>query len=90
MIFKKKLFLNSSVLAKDKDNRDKFSIRTSVENRSVTLKTPSIHCTASMGNSPHLFVRYNERRVHFDGSNFVARNMGQSASLDSHNNLRIQ
>jgi len=66
-----------------------FSIRTSVENRNVTLKTPMIHCTASMGTSPHLFVRMNERRVHFDGTNFVARNMGHSSSFDGANNLRI-
>ncbi|XP_070494465.1 uncharacterized protein fest [Chironomus tepperi] len=66
-----------------------FSIRTSVENRNVTLKTPLIHCTASMGTSPHLFVRMNERRVHFDGTNFVARNMGHSSSFDGANNLRI-
>lgn len=66
-----------------------FSIRTSVENRNITLKTPLIHCTASMGTSPHLFVRMNERRVHFDGTNFVVRNMGHSSSFDGANNLRI-
>ena len=66
-----------------------FSIRTSVENRNITLKTPLIHCTASMGTSPHLFVRMSERRIHFDGANFVARNMGHSSSFDGSNNLRI-
>lgn len=71
------------------NGNDRFSIRSSVENGSVTLKTESIHCTASMGNSSHLFIRYNDRRVHFDGSNFVVRNMGHSASFDSQNNLRI-
>lgn len=42
-----------------------------------------------MGASPHLFVRMNERRIHFDGTNFVARNMGHSSSFDGANNLRI-
>ena len=68
---------------------DHFSIRTSAENRSVTLATPNMYCTASMSDSPHLFVRHNERRIHFDGANFIVRNMGHSASFDSQNLLRI-
>lgn len=79
----------SFILFRVQSNNDRFSIRASVENRSVTLKTQRMHCTASLGSSPHLFIRINERRVHFDGINFVVRNMGHSSSFDGGDNLRI-
>ncbi|KAG5678373.1 hypothetical protein PVAND_008055 [Polypedilum vanderplanki] len=64
-------------------------IRTSVENRSVTMQLNGFHSTASLGKTPHMFIRHNERRVHFDGINFVVRNQGHSASFDEDNLLRI-
>jgi hypothetical protein len=64
-------------------------VRTSVENRSVTLKLNGFHSTASQGATPHLFIRHGERRIHFDGTDFVVRNLGHSASFDKDNNLRI-
>lgn len=33
------------------------NIRTSPTNGSATITTPNIHCTASMGQTSHLFVR---------------------------------
>lgn len=42
-----------------------------------------------MGQSSHMFVRREERRIHFDGSNFVARNAGHSAGFDENNLLRV-
>lgn len=42
-----------------------------------------------MGQSSHLFVRRDERRMHFDGSCFVVRNAGHSSGFDESNNLRV-
>lgn len=42
-----------------------------------------------MSDSPHLFIRHFERRIHFDGAHFIVRNMGHSASFDNQNLLRI-
>lgn len=100
-------------------------VRTSPGNGSATLTTAYIHCTASLGQTSHLFVRYvvgrewrvqsgnwmssplwmrnepcdwvfvsffdrrGERRMHFDGAEFVVRNSGHSAGFDSNNLLRV-
>lgn len=68
---------------------NKCLIRTSPGNGSATLTTPYIHCTASLGQTPHLFVRRGERRMHFDGSSFVVRNAGHSAGFDENNLLKV-
>ncbi|XP_055642549.1 uncharacterized protein LOC129779222 [Toxorhynchites rutilus septentrionalis] len=65
------------------------NIRTSPTNGSATITTSYIHCTASMGQTSHLFVRREERRMHFDGSSFVVRNAGHSAGFDEWNRLRV-
>ncbi|KFB36571.1 hypothetical protein ZHAS_00003761 [Anopheles sinensis] len=65
------------------------SIRTSPSNGSATVTTPSIHCTASLGATSHLFVRCEEKRMHFDGAAFVVRNAGHSAGFDEINRLRV-
>ncbi|XP_055537812.1 uncharacterized protein LOC129725721 isoform X1 [Wyeomyia smithii] len=65
------------------------NIRTSPTNGSATITTPYIHCTASMGQTSHLFVRREERRMHFDGTSFVVRNAGHSAGFDDWNRLRV-
>ncbi|XP_055601491.1 uncharacterized protein LOC129750549 [Uranotaenia lowii] len=65
------------------------NIRTSPTNGSATITTPYIHCTASMGQTSHLFVRREERRMHFDGTSFVVRNAGHSAGFDDRNRLRV-
>ncbi|XP_008476727.1 uncharacterized protein LOC103513660 isoform X1 [Diaphorina citri] len=53
---------------------------------SAMLSTPFIHCTAS---AEHMFVRRGDRRMHFDGCNFIVRNAGHSAGFDEANNLKI-
>lgn len=68
---------------------NRLKIHTSPSNGSATLTTPNLHCTASMGQSSHLFVRREERRMHFDGSSFVVRNAGHSSGFDEQNNLRV-
>lgn len=85
-------------------------MKTSCRNSSATLTTPHIHCTASLSQNSHLFVRLTirywnaictrtsinfpdfrryEKRIHFDGSNFVVRNESQSAGFDENNLLKV-
>ncbi|KAJ6637400.1 hypothetical protein Bhyg_10130 [Pseudolycoriella hygida] len=64
-------------------------IRTSFRNCCATLTTPQIHCTASLSETPHLFVRRQDKRVHFDGYSFVVRNASQSAGFDENNLLKV-
>ncbi|XP_033254815.1 uncharacterized protein LOC117194358 isoform X2 [Drosophila miranda] len=68
---------------------NKCLIRTSPGNGSATLTTPGIHCTASLGKTSHLFVRRNEKRMHFDGSCFIERNAGHSAGFNENNLLIV-
>lgn len=68
---------------------NRLKIHTSPSNGSARLSTQFIHSTASMGRSSHLFVRFEERRMHFDGTSIVVRNQGHSAGFDEDNNLRI-
>lgn len=39
-------------------NNNKTLIRTSPSNSSVTITTPTFHCTASLRETSHMFVRY--------------------------------
>ncbi|XP_033255288.1 uncharacterized protein LOC117194936 isoform X2 [Drosophila miranda] len=68
---------------------NKCLIRTSPGNGSTTLTTPGIYCTASLGKTSHLFVRRNEKRMHFDGSCFIVRNAGHSAVFNENNLLIV-
>uniref|UniRef100_A0A1A9W2F2 Uncharacterized protein n=1 Tax=Glossina brevipalpis TaxID=37001 RepID=A0A1A9W2F2_9MUSC len=68
---------------------NKCLIRTSPGNGSATLTTPGIHCTASLGKTSHLFVRRNEKRMHFDGACFIVRNAGHSAGFNENNLLIV-
>jgi len=67
----------------------KYQIRTSPSNGTVSLTTPFIHCTASLGHTPHLFVKRGERRMHFDGMSFIVRNAGHSAGFDEKNHFKV-
>ncbi|XP_035792946.1 uncharacterized protein LOC118467052 [Anopheles albimanus] len=70
-------------------SNNRCTIRTSPLNGCATLTTPLLHCTASLGATSHLFVRREERRMHFDGATFIVRNAGHSAGFDEHNQLRV-
>ncbi|KAI8035723.1 uncharacterized protein LOC128256936 [Drosophila gunungcola] len=76
-------------LVKVTRQHNKCLIRTSPSNGSATLTTPGIHCTASLGKTSHLFVRRNEKRMHFDGSCFIVRNAGHSAGFNENNLLIV-
>ncbi|ETN66275.1 hypothetical protein AND_001935 [Anopheles darlingi] len=70
-------------------SNNRCTIRTSPLNGCATVTTPLLHCTASLGATSHLFVRREERRMHFDGATFIVRNAGHSAGFDEHNQLRV-
>ncbi|XP_063221163.1 uncharacterized protein LOC134530344 [Bacillus rossius redtenbacheri] len=70
-------------------NSNKYLMRTSPSNGTASLTTPFIHCTASLGQTSHMFVRRGERRMHFDCSSFIVRNAGHSAGFDDHNKLKV-
>ncbi|XP_043072008.1 uncharacterized protein LOC6559852 isoform X2 [Drosophila grimshawi] len=76
-------------LVKVTRQHNKGLIRTSPGNGSVTLTTLGIHCTGSLGKSSHLFLRRNEKRMHFDGSSFIVRNAGHSAGFNENNLLIV-
>ncbi|XP_045466490.1 uncharacterized protein LOC123675211 isoform X1 [Harmonia axyridis] len=70
-------------------NSNKFSLRTSPTNGSASVSSPYMHCTGSMGQTRHLFVRRGERRMHYDGSTFIVRNAGHSAGFDEKQQLKV-
>ncbi|XP_018318579.1 uncharacterized protein LOC108732336 isoform X2 [Agrilus planipennis] len=70
-------------------NSNKFSLRTSPSNGSASVSTPFLHCTGSMGQTRHLFVRRGERRMHYDGASFIVRNAGHSAGFDDKQQLKV-
>ncbi|XP_060533694.1 uncharacterized protein LOC132706392 [Cylas formicarius] len=70
-------------------NSNKFSLRTSPTNGSASISSPYMHCTGSLGETKHLFVRRGERRMHYDGSTFIVRNAGHSAGFDEKHQLKV-
>ncbi|XP_008550922.1 GATA zinc finger domain-containing protein 14 [Microplitis demolitor] len=70
-------------------NSNKYQLRTSPSNGTASLTTPFMHCTASLGQTSHLFVRRGERRMHYDGTSFIVRNAGHSAGFDDNNQLKV-
>lgn len=68
---------------------NKFSLRTSPSNGSASVSSPFLHCTGSMGQTRHLFVRRGERRMHYDGASFIVRNAGHSAGFDDKHQLKV-
>ncbi|KAJ8985185.1 hypothetical protein NQ317_018214 [Molorchus minor] len=70
-------------------NSNKYSLRTSPTNGSASVSSPYMHCTGSMGQTRHLFVRRGERRMHYDGSTFIVRNAGHSAGFDEKHQLKV-
>ncbi|XP_017776591.1 PREDICTED: LOW QUALITY PROTEIN: uncharacterized protein LOC108562686 [Nicrophorus vespilloides] len=70
-------------------NSNKFSLHTSPSNGSARISSPFLHCTGSMGQTRHLFVRRGERRMHYDGASFIVRNAGHSAGFDDKHQLKV-
>lgn len=70
-------------------NNGKYNLRTSPTNGSAGISTPFLHCTGSLGQTRHLFVRRGERRMHYDGTSFIVRNAGHSAGFDDKHQLKV-
>lgn len=70
-------------------NSSRCQLRASPSNGTASLTTPFLHCTASMGQTPHLFVRRGERRMYYDGANFIVRNASHSAGFNKKNQLTL-
>ena len=50
------------------------------------LQSSFLYLTASIGEEAHVFIKSNDRRIHYNGTAFVVRNAGHSAgrrSIDS-------
>ncbi|XP_019877717.1 uncharacterized protein LOC109605575 isoform X2 [Aethina tumida] len=70
-------------------NNNKYTLRTSPSNGSASISSPYMHCTGSLGQTRHLFVRRGERRMHYDGLTFIVRNAGHSAGFDDKHQLKV-
>jgi len=77
------------VTVERKHGNEVFNLRTSPSNGKVRLQSSFIYLTASMGDEAHIFVKSNDRRIHYNGAAFVARNAGHSAGFDETGLLRI-
>lgn len=53
------------------------------------LTTSKFHCTASSGEQKHLFVKSEDKRMHYDGTKFVVRNAAQSAGFNKDDQLSV-
>jgi len=62
-------------------------LRTSAVSGCLALSTEQIHSTATQGGMSHMFVRFGENKMHFDGTNFKLRTCGQSAGFDENNRI---
>ncbi len=66
-----------------------FTLKTSPSNGKARLQSSFLYLTASMGEESHIFVKSNDRRLHYNGHAFVVRNAGHSAGFDESGLLRI-
>jgi hypothetical protein len=64
-------------------------LRTSAVTGCLSLTTPQVHCTASQAQTCHLFVRFGDNKMHYDGVNFKIRTFGQSAGFDDNNRITL-
>jgi hypothetical protein len=72
-----------------KHGEELFTIKTSPSNGKARLHSSFMSIPASMGEESHLFVKSNDRRIHYNGKAFVVRNAGHSAGFDDDGQLRI-
>lgn len=72
-----------------KHGEEVFILKASPNNGKARLQSSFMYLTASMGEESHLFVKSNDRRIHYNGKAFVVRNAGHSAGFDEEGKLRI-
>lgn len=70
---------------------DSLRLRVSPNNGKVRYERRGVVVTASQGEERHLFLRAEDRRLHYSGQStvFTVRNAGHSAGFDEHGALRI-
>ncbi len=89
---KKCIFLGFSYLffsVERKHGCELFTLKTSPSNGKARMQSSFLYLTASMGEESHIFVKSNDRRLHYNGHAFVVRNAGHSAGFDESGMLRI-
>jgi len=66
-------------------------ISVSPTNGKLKVETPSVQASASLGEESHFFLRFGQKRLHYNGNSgdFVVRSSGQSAGFDEEGNLKI-
>lgn len=81
--------INDILIQKTVDNlvsvnrgKNEIQIKTNLFGK-ARLTTSIFHCTASSGEQQHLFVKSDDKRMHYDGTKFVVRNAAQSAGFNS-------
>ena len=72
-----------------KHGNEVFKLKSSPGNGKARLESTFLYLTASMGDESHIFVKSNDRRLHYNGNAFVVRNAGHSAGFDESGLLRI-
>ena len=79
------------IIEKDVGQDNKIFLRSSPSNGRVRLDSDSVQMTASLGTEAHMFVRSQNRRLHYSGGTkvFTVRNAGHSAGFDEEGSLRI-
>ena len=68
---------------------EKFVMKLSPGNGKLRFQSSFVYITASVGEEAHLFVKSNERRIHYNGKSFVVSNAGHSAGFDEKGLLKI-
>ncbi|KAF4529437.1 hypothetical protein B566_EDAN003533 [Ephemera danica] len=64
-------------------------IRTSALTGTAGLMHNGLHCTASQGESSHIFTRFGDSKVHYNGVEFKLRTLSQAAGFDGNNRITL-
>lgn len=69
----------------------KFLLKTSPGNGKARLESSFAHVTASLGEESHLFIKSDDRRLHYNGQTnmFIVRYAGNAAGFDESGMLRL-
>ena len=73
------------IIEKDIGQDNKIFLRSSPSNGKVRVDSDFVQMTASLGTDAHMFVRSQNRRLHYSGGTkvFTVRNAGHSAVKDA-------
>lgn len=56
-------------------------------NGTCSLSTPNIHCTAALGG--HIYAKSGDKKIHYDGQNFIVKNGSHSGGFDRNTQLKL-